>query len=139
MRWGICCIKGGSVSQVEARFGQSNTVVSIRLVAVGPRLTFADVVKEHGAPSAVMANECSPESNLGYIYLVYHEEGMAFASGFVPVLGEPWQTPSGEERVYQWIYFAPTTADQMLLQEGIIPGCGLSFYSYSADWSGFGP
>jgi hypothetical protein len=38
---------------------------------------------------------------LGYIYLVYHQDGVAFATGYVPVLGEPWQQPSAKERVYQ--------------------------------------
>ena len=87
-----------------------------------------------------MMNECSPDSNLGYVYLVYHEQGMAFATGYVPVLDEPWQQPAPSERVYQWIYFEPTTSNRMLLEEGIIPGCGSTFAynSHSSEWLGFG-
>jgi hypothetical protein len=138
-RWGSRCIKGGDVSQVRIGFDQSDTVVSITLAEAEPRITFADIVREHGAPTAVMINECSPESDLGYIYLVYHEDGVAFASGSVPVLDQPWQTPSAKERVYRWSYFEPTSPDRMLLQDGILPCCGLRFYSYSSEWSGFGP
>jgi hypothetical protein len=136
--WGNRCIEGGGVPQVEIRLDQDDAVVSITLAEAGFRYTFGDAVKEHGPPSSVMVNECSPESNLGYVYLVYHEEGVAFATGYVPVLGKPWQQPSARERVYQWIYFAPTSRDRLLLQEGTIPGCGLSFYSQSSEWLGFG-
>lgn len=139
MRWGSRCVKGRALYQVEIWFDRSDVVVSVTLAEADPIYTFADVVTEHGTPSAVMINECSPESNLGFIYLVYHKDGMAFASGFVPVLGEPWQTPSAKERVYQWYYFVPTSTDKMLLQDGVIPGCGLGFYSSSSEWSGFEP
>jgi hypothetical protein len=139
MRWGNRCVEGGSIPQVEIWFDQSEVVVSLTLAEVEPRYTFADVVRAHGIPSAVMVNECSPESDLGYIYLVYHEGGMAFASGFVPVIDRPWQTPSAKEQVCQWTYFVPTSTDRMLLQDGVIPGCGLRFYSYSSEWSGWGP
>jgi hypothetical protein len=140
LRWGNRCVKGGGVSQVKILFDQANVVASVTLAETDPRYTFGDVVSEHGPPSSVMMNECSPDSMLGYIYLVYHQDGVAFATGYVPVLGEPWQRPSARERVYQWIYFAPTTADKMLLKEGIISGCGpvFSYNTDSSEWLGFG-
>ncbi len=139
MNWGNRCVNGRGVPQVTIWFNRSDVVASITLAETKSQRTFEDVVRERGTPSAVMVNECSPESDLGYIYLVYHKDGVAFVSGFVPVLDKPWKTPSARERVYRWIYFVPTSADKMLLEDGIIPGCGLRFYSDSSEWLGFGP
>jgi len=138
IRWGTRCVEGGGLSQVKIDLSPADRVVSIKLVETEPRYTFADVVSRHGPPSSVMVNECAPDSDLGFVYLVYPEAGMAFATGYVRVLGEPWQRPSAEERVFQWIYFAPTSPDRALLEDGILPGCGLRFYSYSSEWLGFG-
>jgi hypothetical protein len=61
---------------------------------------------------------------------------VAFATGLVPVLGELWQQPSQEEKVYEWSYFAPTESEEMLAERGVFVTCVDS--CLSSEWAGFG-
>ena len=67
---------------------------------------------------------------------MYPEKGVAFATGLVPVVGEPWQRPSAKEKVYEWSYFAPMESGKMLAESGIIVRCVDP--CLSSDWAGFG-
>jgi hypothetical protein len=81
MSWGDRCIQGGGVYQVRIGLNSADVVVSIKLAERDGRYTFEDVVKDWGTPGRVMVNHCAPDTNLGYLYLAYPREGVAFATG----------------------------------------------------------
>jgi hypothetical protein len=139
LAWGHRCAQDLASPQVAILIDPASKVVnSIMLAETERDYTFGDVVRDHGPPSNVMMNMIGPESNKGCIFLVYPEKGVAFVSGDITVLGRVWQQPSADQKVYQWIYFAPTEPGRLLIKEGLIPGCGLADDSFISDWSGFG-
>lgn len=140
LEWGERCVNGGySLSQVKIFFDSADVAESIRLVEPAGQYTFQDAVDEHGSPALVMMTPCGPETELGFLYLVYPELGIAAGSGFVPAVGQPWQQPSAGTRVTQWLYFAPVPPAGFEAKAGPIYGCGMSYANEVAAWQGFGP
>lgn len=140
LEWGERCVNAGySLSQVKIFLDSNDVVESIRLVEPGDQYTFRDAVDELGPPSLVLMTPCGPETDLGFLYLVYPERGVAVGSGFVPTLDRHWHRPSAGTRVYQWLYFAPTPPDRVQAQAGPIYGCGMSYANRSSGWQGFEP
>ncbi len=138
MSWGNRCMNNSPRPQVEiTTSGDDGVVRTIMLIDPDREYTFADVVEEHGEPSAVMEADCGPEVMDGYIYLAYHEAGLAFASGRVATLQADWQHPASNERVTQWFFFLPTSTDTMLLEEFVIFPCYSPASSLSSEWAGF--
>jgi hypothetical protein len=137
--WGQRCAQDLASPQVEIQIDPTSEIVdSIMLAETERDCTFGDVVGEYGLPNNVMMNMVGPESSEGCVYLVYPEKGVAFVSGNIIVLGRAWQRPSADQKVYQWIYFAPTEPGRLLIKEGLIRGCGFQDDSFISDWSGFG-
>ncbi|MEJ2736242.1 MAG: hypothetical protein P8189_22200 [Anaerolineae bacterium] len=140
LEWGRRCVnRGYSLSQVKILLDSAGVAESIRLVNPANRLTFQDAVDELGLPALVLMTPCSPETDLGFLYLVYPEQGIAVGSGFVPVLDRPWQQPPAGTRVYQRLYFAPIPSDRFEARAGPIYGCGMSYANEASAWQGFGP
>ena len=140
LEWGDRCVNGGySLSQVKISLDLAWVAESIRLVEPANRLTFQDAVDELGPPALVLMTPCSPETDLGFLYLVYPEQGIAMGSGFVPVLDRPWRQPATGTRVYQRLYFTPIPSDRFEAQAGPIYGCGMSYGNEASAWQGFGP
>jgi hypothetical protein len=139
LEWGERCVNGGySLSQVKIFLNSNDVVESIRLVEPAGQYTLRDAVDELGPSSLVLITPCGPETDLGFLYLVYPEQGMALGSGFVPVLDRPWQQPPAGTRVYQWLYFAPIPSDRFQAETGPIYGCGMSYANKASAWQGFG-
>jgi hypothetical protein len=140
LEWGERCVNGGySLAQVRIFLDSNDVVESIRLVEPAHKYTFRDAVDELGPPSLVLMTPCGPETDLGFLYLVYPERGVALGSGFVPTLNRsPYQPPAGT-RVYQWLYFAPIPSDRFQAESGPIYGCGMSYANRSSGWQGFEP
>jgi len=139
MDWGWRCFKHDGMTQVTIFLDVNNVAESIILVEPDRQYTFQTAVDEFGPPTAVLMTPCAPDTDQGFIYLVYPEQGLALGSGFVATLGRPWQRPSSETHVYQWVYFNPIRSD-LFSQKGYpIYGCGMSSGNETAEWQGFGP
>lgn len=140
LEWGKRCVnRGYSLSQVKIFLDSNDVAESIRLVEPADQYTFQNAVDELGPAALVLMTPCGPETDLGFLYLVYPEQGMAVGSGFVPALDRPWQQPSSRTGVYQWIYFTPTPSDRFQAETGPIYGCGMSYANEASVWQGFGP
>ncbi len=136
--WGRCCAEHWTARQAQLQLDPADGVVtSITLGDPARGYTLGDAVRDYGPPSSVQRSFFGPDSNLGQIYLVYPEKGVALATGLVPVTSDPWQQRSAKERVYEWSYFAPRGSGGMVTESGIIFGCGTSSDCLS-DWAGFG-
>ena len=139
LEWGDRCVNEGySLSQVKIYLDAADVVESIRLVEPTVHYTFQDAVSELGAPALVLMTPCGPDTELGFLYLVYSELGIAVGSGFMPVLDLPWQQPPAGTKVTQWLYFAPLPSDGFEAETGPIYGCGMSYGNEASAWQGFG-
>ncbi len=140
LEWGERCVNGGySLSQVKIFVDSNDVVESVRLVEPAAQYTFHDAVDELGSPALVLMTPCGPETDLGFLYLVYPERGIAVGSGFVPVRDRPWQQPPAGTGVYQWLYFAPMPSDRFQAETGPIYGCGMSYGNEASGWQSFEP
>ena len=137
--WGWRCSKHGSMTQVEIYLDSNDVVESITLVDPDTHYTFQSVVDEFGSPPIVLMTPCAPDTDKGFLYLVYPGRGLALGSGFVPTLGRPWQQPSSQTHVYQWVYFNPIPDDLFSSMGKPIYGCGMSYANLTSPWQGFGP
>lgn len=138
LEWGVRCVnRGYSLPQVKIFLDANNVAESIRLVDPAGQNTFQTAVEELGPPATVLMTPCGPETDLGFLYLVYPEQGMAVGSGFMPVLDRPWQQPSPRTAVVQWLYFVPIPSDRFQAQAGPVYGCGMSYANQTSAWQGF--
>jgi hypothetical protein len=136
--WGWRCSKYGSMTQVEIYLDSNDMVESITLVDPDTQYTFQSVVDEFGSPTTVLMTPCAPDTDKGFLYLVYPERGLALGSGFVPTLERPWQQPSAEIPVLQWVYFDPIASDLFSPMGEPISGCGMPYANETSPWRGFG-
>jgi hypothetical protein len=140
LEWGTRCLDSRySLAQVTIGLDPENVVESITLVEPDRRYTFQNVFDEAGPPTFVLGTTCSPDSDQGIVYLVYPQRGLAVGSGYVPVLGQPWQQPRSETRIYQQITFEPMAPDLFSPTEGPIYGCGMPYANGLSPWQGFAP
>ena len=136
--WGRQCVNGSYFSsQVTVNLDPDDVVESITLIEPEEEPTFQDIVEEFGAPAVMLMTLCVPDTDQGLLYLVYSERGVALGSDYLPTLGRPWQQPSAETRVVQWVYFAPIPADRFPAQGPPIYGCGMPSYNETSPWQGF--
>ena len=137
--WGWRCFGGHGMTQVEIYLDSDDMTESITLVEPDREYTFQSGIEEFGPPVVVLMTPCAPDTDKGFVYLVFPERGLALGSGFVPTYDQPWQQPSSETRVYQWVYFAPIPSAAFPPQGGPIYGCGMSYANETSAWQGFGP
>jgi hypothetical protein len=140
MDWGWLCFRGHGMTQVSIDLDSDDLTESITLVDPDRGYTFQRGVEEFGPPAFVLMTPCAPDTDEGFLYLVYPERGLAFGSGYLPAAwGRPWQQPSPETRVWQWVYFAPMQSAAFPPRGGPIHGCGMSYANETVAWQGFKP
>jgi hypothetical protein len=139
LKWGERCVDHRySPPQVKINLDSKDIVESIVLVDPDQQYTFQHAFDEFGSPTVVLMTPCSPDSDLGFVYLVYPEKGLGLGSSYMPTLGRPWQQPSAETRVYQWVYFDPIAAKLFPPKGEPIYGCGMPYANVTSTWQGFG-